>query len=177
MSVNETIPKSRVNITYDMDVSGTKQAKELPLKQLVIGDFSQGSSKEKSLELANRKVYEIESNNLDSVMQEMGIQLDINVENHVEPASGVLNVKIPLKSMKSFNPNSIAQNIPELSKLLKVKELLKEYISLIDNNRKFRNLVNNLSASPESLESLIQQLKLDDNSGYRIENSPENKEV
>ncbi|AJC49423.1 type VI secretion system contractile sheath small subunit [Allofrancisella guangzhouensis] len=177
MSVNETIPKSRVNITYEMEVSGTKKAKELPLKQLVIGDFSKGSSKEKSQELANRKVYEIESNNLDSVMQEMGIQLDINVENHVEPANGVLNVKIPLKSMKSFNPNNIAQNIPELSKLLKVKELLKEYISLIDNNRKFRNLVNNLSADPESLESLIKQLKLEDNNGYRIENSSENKEV
>ncbi len=37
----DEVPKSRINITLDVDVGGAASKKELPLKMLVLGDFLQ----------------------------------------------------------------------------------------------------------------------------------------
>ncbi|OEZ32918.1 hypothetical protein AS144_07555 [Francisella endosymbiont of Amblyomma maculatum] len=55
MKVNQAIPKSRIAITYDMEVEGTKKKKELPFRELLIGDLSLGNSKERKQELPHRK--------------------------------------------------------------------------------------------------------------------------
>ena len=79
MSVNKDIPKSRITITYDMEVNGTKKKKELPFKQLLIGDMSLGNSEEKKQELPNRQIYVLSSPNLADVMKPMGIKFNVDV--------------------------------------------------------------------------------------------------
>ncbi len=165
---DNNIPKSRVNITYDMEVNGIKKAKELAFKQLVIGDFSQGNSKESSYTLSNRKVYDIESNNLDSVMQNIGARFTAEVSNQITPDGDPIEVDLPIDSMKAFNPNKIAERIPELKKLIKMKELLKEYEALLDNNRKLRNFVNKKLNSAENLGEVRKSLPEEATKAYKL---------
>lgn len=161
-SINNTIPKSRVTITYDMDVEGVEKRKELPFKQLVVGDFSLDSSNEKKQDLSNRSVYEITNTHFSDVMKNMGIKLDIAVPNHVARDQGDLGVKLDIESMKSFDPNQIAQNIPELAVLLKAKHLIKEFGSQIDNNRKLRNYLNTKLNSNKTLLELKENIQADE---------------
>jgi len=158
MSVNKDIPKSRITITYDMEVNGTKKKKELPFKQLLIGDMSLGNSEEKKQELPNRQIYELSSPNLADVMKPMGIKFNVDVLNHTNPGVGEINVDLKIDSMKSFDPNYIAEQIPELSALLQAKKLINEFDALVDNNRKLRNLLNGGLNSPEALEQIQAEL-------------------
>ncbi|BCD91391.1 type VI secretion protein [Francisella halioticida] len=158
MKVNQTIPKSRITITYDMEVDGTKKKKELPFRQLLIGDLSLGNSEERKKELPNREVYELASPNLSEVMESMGIKLNISVPNHVKEGAEDIKVDLDVNSMKVFDPNAIAQLIPELASLLQAKKLIQEFSSTIDNNRKLRNLLNNGINSSEAIEQIQKEL-------------------
>ena len=158
MSVNKDIPKSRVTITYDMEVNGVKKKKELKFKQLLVGDLSLGNSQEKKQELPNRQIYELSNPHLADVMKPMGIKLNVDVPNHINADAGEINVDLKIDSMKSFDPNYIAEQIPELAALLHVKQLIKEFDSLVDNNRKLRNLLNGGLNSPEAIEQIQEEL-------------------
>jgi len=158
MSVNKDIPKSRITITYDMEVNGTKKKKELPFKQLLIGDLSLGNSEEKKQELPNRQIYELSNPNLANVMKPMGIKLKVDVPNHINVDVGEICVDLKVDSMKSFDPNYIAEQIPELAAMLQAKKLINEFDALVDNNRKLRNLLNGGLNSPEALEQIQTEL-------------------
>lgn len=160
MKVNQAIPKSRITITYDMEVEGVKKKKELPFRQLLIGDLSLGNSEERKQELSNRNVYELASPNLSEVMKSMGIKANISVPNHIKEGAEDINVTLDVDSMKVFDPNTIAQQIPELASLLKAKELIQEFSSTMDNNRKLRNLLNNGVNSSQSIEKIQEELPL-----------------
>ncbi|WP_150467835.1 type VI secretion system contractile sheath small subunit [Francisella sp. SYW-9] len=158
MKVNESIPKSRITITYDMEVKGTKKKKELPFRQLLIGDLSLGNSQERKKDLPNRKIYELASPNLSEVMEPMGIQLNIRVPNHLKENAEDIKVNLYVDSMKVFDPSTIAQLIPELASLLQAKRLIQEFTSTIDNNRKLRNLFNNGINNAQAIEKIQEEL-------------------
>ncbi|QIW09703.1 type VI secretion system contractile sheath small subunit [Francisella sp. LA112445] len=160
MKINQTIPKSRITITYDMEVDGVKKKKELPFRQLLVGDLSLGNSQERQKDLSNRKVYELASPNLSEVMKPMGIKLNISVPNHIKEGAEDIQVNLDVDSMKVFDPNTIAQRIPELASLLQAKALIQEFSSTIDNNRKLRNLLNNCINSSQALEKIQEELPL-----------------
>lgn len=160
MKVNQAIPKSRITITYDMEVEGTKKKKELPFRQLLVGDLSLGNSQERKKELSNREIYELASPNLSDVMETMGIKLDISVPNHIKEGGEDIKVNLDVNSMKVFDPNTIAQRIPELASLLQAKKLIQEFSSTIDNNRKLRNLLNNGINSSQTIEKIQEELPL-----------------
>ncbi|AJI56487.1 hypothetical protein LA02_1530 [Francisella philomiragia] len=160
MKANDYIPQSRVTITYDMEVNGTKKKKELPFKQLLIGDLSLGNSKERKHELPNRKIYELSSPNLSEVMKSMGIKLNINVPNHIKNNGEDINIDLDVDSMKIFDPNTIAQMVPELATLLEAKKLIQEFSATIDNNRKLRNLLNNGINNQEAIKKIQEELPL-----------------
>ncbi|MGQ4006367.1 type VI secretion system contractile sheath small subunit [Francisellaceae bacterium CB300] len=160
MKVNQVIPKSRITITYDMEVEGTKKKKELPFRQLLMGDLSLGNSEERKKELPNRKVYELASPDLSEIMKSMAIKLNISVPNHLKDDAEDIKVDLDVNSMKVFDPNTIAQVIPELASLLQAKKLIQEFSSTIDNNRKLRNLLNNGINNSQSIEKIQEELPL-----------------
>ena len=160
MKVNNVIPKSRITITYDMEVEGTKKKKELPFRQLLIGDLSLGNSQERKHELPNRRVYELASSNLSEIMKSMNIKLNISVPNRIKEDGEDIGVDLDVDSMKIFGPNTLAQTIPELATLLHAKKLIKEFSAMIDNNRKLRNLLNNEINNSEAIDKIQEELPL-----------------
>ena len=81
-----------------------------------------------------------------------------------------MKVEIPVRSMDSFKPESVASAVPALSRLLAARNLLKDLKSNLLDNREFRRRLEELIKNPESAENLRSELRkivpeLEDKSG------------
>ena len=174
MAVQDEIPKSRITLTYETEVNGEPEDVNLPLRLLVAGDFSLGSSKDRKEDLENRDVRNVEGS-LDAVMENMGMKLDFLVENKVDPdKSEEMEVSLPISSMKSFSPDEVAKNVPKLRGLLLLKKLLLEAQANLNNRKELRNLLNNLYSNPDAFNKLLEQLK--DFEGLRLPSKEDKSE-
>lgn len=160
MAIQDEIPKSRLTLRYKTEVSGQPEDITLPLRLLVTGDFSLGSSKDRKMDLEERRVRNLDGKNTDDVMKDMGIKLNFSVANKVDPdKSEDLQVEIPVDSMKSFSPEEVAKHVPKLKGLLMLKRLVEEVLSNVDNRKEFRKLLNELMSNEEALGKLMEELK------------------
>jgi type VI secretion system protein ImpB len=160
MAIQDEIPKSRLTLRYKTEVDGEPQDVTLPLRMAVTGDFSQGTSKDRKVDLEERRVRNLDGKNTDSVMKDMGISLDFAVTNKVDPeASEEIQVHLPIESMKSFSPEEVAKNVPKLNGLLMLKRLLEEVMSNVDNRKEFRKLLGELMSDQDALAKVLEELK------------------
>jgi type VI secretion system protein ImpB len=160
MAIQDEIPKSRLTLKYKTEVSGQPEDLTLPLRMLVTGDFSLGSSKDRKVDLDERRLRNMDGKNTDAVMKDMGMSLKFAVPNKIDPESEEdMNVELPIDSMKAFLPDHIAQNVPKLKGILMLKQLLEEMMSNVDNRKEFRNLLGKLLSDQESLGKMMEQLK------------------
>lgn len=158
MAIQDELPQSRITLKYRTTINGEEEEIKLPMRTLVMGDF--GSSKDRENDFDQRQLRTITgSTNLDEMMKDMEIELDLSVQNRVNPDKGDVDVKIPITSMKSFNPNEVAKHIPTVKSLMLVKELLLEMQSNIDNRRDIRKLILEICSNPEKLKSVMAELK------------------
>lgn len=160
MAIQDQIPKSRLTLRYKTEVNGQPEDINLPLRLFVTGDFSLGSSKDSKLDLEERRVRSMDGKNTNAVMKDMGMSLKFAVSNKVDPDKEEdLQVEIPVDSMKSFSPDTVAKNVPKLKGLLMLKELLQEVLSNVDNRKEFRNLLGELLSNEEALGKMMAELK------------------
>ena len=160
MAIQDEIPKSRLTLKYKTEVDGQPEDLSLPLRLLVAGDFSLGSSADRKVDLDERRLRNMDGKNTDSVMKDMGMKLKFAVPNKVDPQNEEeMNVEIPIDSMRAFLPDHIAQNVPKLKGILMLKQLLSEVISNVDNRKEFRNLLSKLLSDEEALGKMMEELK------------------
>ena len=164
MAVIDEIPKSRITIKYETEINGEKVQREIPLRLMVMGNLSAGTSHDSQIDLAERKVRELDGKNLDATMKDMNIRLCYSVTNRINPEQEpTMDVEIPIDSMKSFNPAQIAEKVPQIKSLLILKQLIKELETTADNNKVFRQHLGEILSNPEILESIKSQLPKVDN--------------
>lgn len=160
MAIQDEIPKSRLTLRYKTEVNGQPEDITLPLRLLVTGDFSLGSSKDRAVDFDERRVRNMDGRNTDAVMKDMGMSLSFAVPNKIDPEREEdLQVTLPIDSMKAFSPDEVANNVPKLKGLLTLKRLLEEMLSNVDNRKEFRKLLDELLSKPEELEKLLTDLK------------------
>lgn len=149
-SFQKEIPKARVNITLDVETGGAKKKLELPMKLLVMGDFSNGKTQGR---VAERERININKDNFESVMRNLAPQLDIHVENKMNNDGNDIRVQLDVDSIKSLDPEIVAEQIPELHKMLAMRNLLKDLRSnILDNGSLRRELENIVKSRPDLLE-------------------------
>lgn len=134
-SFQREIPKSRVSITLDLHTGGAQKKIELPLKLLVAGDFSAGREQ---APLAERHKVSINRNNFDAVLADFAPDLRIEARNTLADDDMALPVNLSFRSMKDFEPERVARQIPELQALLAVRNLLRDLKSNLLDNGTFR---------------------------------------
>ncbi|WP_233261704.1 type VI secretion system contractile sheath small subunit [Vitiosangium sp. GDMCC 1.1324] len=167
MAINDEIPKSRITLTYRTSVNGERAEKALPLRLLLMGSFSGGTSADSQKDLDQRQIRNLDGKNLDQVMKDMDIRLRFQVSNRIDPGnSEQLDVELPIDSMKSFTPLQIARNIPKVRALLLLRKLLLEQQGNLDNRKEFRRLVRELAQNPEAVSALKKELQ--DFNGLKI---------
>lgn len=151
-------PKERINIKYVPATEGQTAEVELPLNLLVVGDMK---GRAEDITLEERSMISIDKNNFSSVMGEMGIQLNVNVPNKLsDKEDDELNVNLSINSLNDFSPDSIVNNVPELKKLLELREALTAVKGPLGNIPAFRTRLTELLENDESREKLLEELNL-----------------
>lgn len=152
-SLNHEIPKARINIALDVITEGARKKKELPLKLLVIGDFSAGKTHGTVTE---RTRININKNNFSEVMKEVGPQLEFSVINKIYPQTEWLPVRLQLDSLSSFQPEFIAAQVPMLQTLMAMRNLLKELKSTLVDNHSLKQILGEIAKDKNQLKRLQQ---------------------
>ncbi|MCC5883316.1 MAG: type VI secretion system contractile sheath small subunit [Halomonas sp.] len=152
-------PKERINIKY-VPATGDQQAEtELPLKLLVVGDFKGGAE---ATPIEAREKLSLDKNNFHSVLREAGLSLTASVPNRLEEGeeTGDLAVNLQFKSLEDFTPDSVARQVPELCKLVELREALVALKGPLGNVPAFRDRLQKLMESDEARAQLLAELEL-----------------
>jgi type VI secretion system protein ImpB len=153
-------PKERVNITYKPATGDAKEEVELPLKVLVMGDFT-GASDETAVE--DRQPLNVDKDNFDNVLSSYNIKLDTAVENKLAEAPGEeMAVSLEFNSLKDFNPDTVVENVPELKKLVELRNALKAVKGPLGNIPEFKKKLNDLVSDPGAKERILKELGIDE---------------
>jgi type VI secretion system protein ImpB len=160
-SYQKEIPKARINLSLDVETGGHQKKMELPLKMLVMGDFSNGKTKGK---IADRQRININKNNFESVMADLAPSVRFDVPNLLDKDGSEFSIDLAFQSMKDFRPDSVAHQIPEMHSLMAMRNLLKDLKSNLLDNAKFRKELEKIVSNQPQLEGLKKQLEklLDD---------------
>lgn len=134
-SFQNEVPKARVNIKLDLHTGGAQQQVELPLKLMVMGDYSNGREQRS---LSERRKVNVNKQNFDSVLSEFSPSLKLTVENTFDPEGSDTSVALDFQQMKDFEPEQVARQIPELRALLATRNLLRDLKSNLLDNATFR---------------------------------------
>ena len=150
-------PKERVNITYKSSTGDAREEVELPLKILAIGDY-RGRADERPIE--ERKPINVDKDNFDEVLREHDVSVSLSVPNRLT-GDGELGVQLSIRSMKDFEPESIARAVPETAKLLALREQLTALKGPLGNVPAFRKKLAALLDDESARHSLEAELGLD----------------
>jgi len=153
-------PKERVNIVYKTSVGDKEESVELPLKQMVLGHFS-NTGQEKRIE--DRDSISIDKENFNEVLSAQNVSVDLSVRNKLsEDPDAEMRVSVDFKHMKDFGPEAVAQKVPELQKLLKLREALLALKGPLSNIPEFRNTIQELVSDDGQRRQLLKELGLNE---------------
>ncbi|TCW00166.1 type VI secretion system contractile sheath small subunit [Biostraticola tofi] len=140
-SFQDEVPAARVNIKLDLHTGGSKKKVELPLKMLVMGDYSNGQD---DRPLSEREKISVDKNNFNNVLAEYHPQVTVGVKNTLAGNEAEDDVTLSFKDMKDFEPEQVAKQIPQLRALLSMRNLLRDLKSNLLDNSTFRRELENI---------------------------------
>ncbi len=159
-SFQNEIPPARVNIRFTKDVGGAKEKIELPFKTLVLGDFT-GQPSASGDALQTRKKINVNKDNFESVMREMKLGVKLTCPNKLSGKEGdEMAVSLKFDSMKSFHPEEVAKQVPELNALLAARMLLKDLRARLISGRELRAELEKIIKDPALLQKTLDELQV-----------------
>lgn len=154
-----TAPKERVNIVYQPSSGDTEESVELPLKQLVLGNFS---NRQDERRLEDRESISIDKDNFNDVLKAHKVSVDFAVPNTLsEEPDAEMSVSLTFDSMKDFGPEAVARKVPELDALLKLREALMALKGPLSNVPEFRKKIQQLIDDESQRDALLAELGLE----------------
>jgi type VI secretion system protein ImpB len=153
-------PKERVNIVYRPAIGDAKEEVELPLKLLVLSDYT-GRPDDRPLE--KREPINIDKDNFNEVLKAQGINLNLNVPNRLSGRpEDEMSVKLKVESMKDFGPEAIVGQVPELKRLLELREALKSLKGPMSNVPEFRKKIQELVKDETARKQLLKEMGVEE---------------
>jgi type VI secretion system protein ImpB len=149
-------PEERVNIVFKPATEGAQEEKELPLKMVFMGDFTMRPD---DTPLEDRKKIRIDKNNFDDVMRSLNLELSMTVPNRLSGKEGEdLPITVRISGLKDFSPDSIAQQVPELNRLLELRAALQSLKGPLANVPAFKTKIESLLRDAATRQRLLQEL-------------------
>ena len=153
-------PKERVNIVYRPSTGDAKEEVELPLKIVVLGDFTRRPD-DRMVE--DRDPVSVDKDNLNDVLKAQGLELNLNVPNRLSGNDeDQMAVNLKFDSMKDFEPDAIVRKIPELAKLMELREALKALKGPLANVPDFRRKLQDLVKDEGARSKLLKELGIEE---------------
>lgn len=145
----------RVQITYDVEVGGAIEIKELPFVVGVLGDFT-GQPDQPLPKLKDRKFVEVNPDNFDTVLEGMKPRLSFAVENKLsdDPNAPQLKVDLRFKKMDDFEPGNVARQVKPLKELLDLRTKLADLRGNLQGNDKLEEILLDAVGNTEKLDKL-----------------------
>jgi type VI secretion system protein ImpB len=148
-------PKERVNIIYKPAGNATEDV-ELPLKILMLGDFT---GRKDDTPVEDRKPINVDKDNFNDVLKEQRVGVDLSVPDRLSGEAGVeMPVSLKFQSMKDFTPEGIVAQVPELQKLLELRNALNALKGPLGNIPAFRKKIQSILEDVEAREKLLAEL-------------------
>lgn len=149
-------PRERVNIVYKPATGGAAEEKELPLKLLVMGDFTLGQD---DTPLEDRKPVNIDKDNFNDVMKNQNININVNVKNTLSGKDGEeLSANLKFRDLKDFDPDAVARQVPELKKMLELREALAALKGPMGNFPAFRKKIQAIITDEATREKILGEI-------------------
>ncbi|MGF1469521.1 MAG: type VI secretion system contractile sheath small subunit [Sandaracinaceae bacterium] len=149
-------PKERVNITYASTDGDQPEEVELPLRILVMGNFT-GAPDDRPLE--ERKPISIDRDNFNEVLAEQGLCLRILVEDRLTDDGTELEVDLRFDHIKDFTPEGIAAQVPELQRLIRLRSALTALRGPLGNIPRFRKKIEAMLADEGARRRLSSEVE------------------
>jgi type VI secretion system protein ImpB len=151
-------PKERINIVYKPATGDAQAEIELPLKMIMMGDYT---LRPDDRPLEDRKPINIDKDNFNEVMRKQDLHLTLGVPNRLSGVEGD-EMAVPLKfeSLKDFEPERVVRQVPELAKLLELRQALTALKSPLGNIPAFRKLLQSALTDEAMREKLLKELNV-----------------
>lgn len=163
-SEGSVAPKERVNIVYKPATGDAKEELELPLKLLVVGDFT-GRADESPVE--DRKPINVDKDNFNDVLKAHNLSVDLAVPNKLDDKAKQneeLAVTLKFRSLKDFEPDAIVEQVPELRNLLELRDALKALKGPLGNVPAFKKKIQDLIKDEGAKQRILAELGIQDKS-------------
>lgn len=149
-------PRERVNIVYKPATGGAQEEKELPLKLLVMGDFTLGQD---DTPLEDRKPVNIDKDNFNDVLKNHNVDINVSVKNTLSGKDDEeMAANLKFRNLKDFDPDAIARQVPELNKMLELREALAALKGPMGNFPAFRKKIQSIISDEATREKILGEI-------------------
>jgi type VI secretion system protein ImpB len=148
-------PKERVNITYKSATGDAQENIELPLKLIMMGDYT---LRPDDRLLEDRKPINMDKDNFNDVMRNQNLSLKMNVDNKLSEEAGQMSVDMKFNTLADFNPEAVVRQVPEMNKLLELRTALQALKGPLGNVPEFRKKLQDLLDDISAREKLLSEL-------------------
>jgi type VI secretion system protein ImpB len=147
----------RVQITYDVEVGGAIELKELPFVVGVMGDFT-GKPEEPLPGLKQRKFVEIDPDNFNQVMAGMKPRLAFTTDNKMQDDGSKIGVELKFNNIEDFEPDNVVQQVDPLRKLVEARQKLSDLRSKMDGNEKLENMLEDIINNADKQKAINDEI-------------------
>lgn len=148
-------PPARINLFLEVQKGGAKKKMELPLRLLVAGNFT---SKDADIPLTQREKLNINKDNFQDVMKSSDLGLQMTVQDKLKGGDAEMKVDLKFTDLKSFHPEEVAKQVPQLTRLLATRNLLQDLRNRIISINDFRKELERIVKDKSSLAKFSEEL-------------------
>ena len=155
----------RVQIEYDVEHYGSPTTIELPFVMGVMADLAGDSeTPEAKKSVEDRAFVETDAGRFNKFMDALSPRIKARVKNTLpskegEDAEEEMFVDLSFKSMSDFAPDKVAEQIPNLAEILKMRGQLEELLSYMDGKvdaeKRISQLLNNEPLLAQAAEAAM----------------------
>ena len=142
----------RVQITYDVELGGAIEKRELPLVVGLLADLS-GNPEKPLPKLKERRFVEIDRDNFNEVMGKIAPRLELSVPNAIT-GEGTMPLVLNFKNIDDFAPEPLVHQVPALERLLQARQQLRDLLAKLDGNDELDKLLEDIVQNTEGLQQL-----------------------
>ncbi len=148
-------PPARINLFLEVATGDAQEKLELPMRLLVMGDYK---GREDGTRLAEREIINLNKDNFETILSSMEIKLDYTVTDTLKGGDEEMMVSLDVDSMKSFSPEEVVRQVPQLNRMMAMRNLLQDLRNRIVSLPDFRRQLEKIVKDDTALEQLRAEL-------------------
>lgn len=149
----DRIRPPRVQITYDVEIGGAIQKKELPLVMGILADLS-GKPEEALPKLKDRKFVEIDRDNFNDILRSITPRMTAQVDNKLSKDGGKTAIELKFRNLDDFSPLNIVLQVEALKKLFESRQKLNDLLAKLDGNDTLDQMLQTATGNPDEMKQL-----------------------